>query len=152
MIRKTHLPPDATLLQVAGDLAAPEEYLRRLLGNMRFCQKRHGDARVRIGVTGKQKGKGFSPSYRIDYHQDGVETVFNGFGGTSHSAFTETNVRETNWSRGHATIQEVQRLYDELRKSDSHKGDPKTDGASRQDASRDNVSRDDVTQSVPRES
>jgi hypothetical protein len=120
MIRKTHLPPDATLIQVAGDLAEPEEYLRRLLGNMRFCQKRHGDALVRIGVTGKSrgasKGAGLSPSYRIDYRVDGVETVFNGFGGTSHSAFTETNVRETNWSRGHATIQEVQRLYDELRK------------------------------------
>jgi hypothetical protein len=116
MIRKTHLPPDATLLQVAGDLAEPEEYLRRLLGNMRFCQKRHGDALVRIGVTGKGKGRGLSPSYRIDYRVDGVETVFNGFGGSSHSAFTETNVRETNWSRAYATIQEVQRLYDDLRK------------------------------------
>ena len=120
MIRKTHLPPDATLIQVAGDLAEPEEYLRRLLGNMRFCQKRHGDALVRIGVTGKGKGGGkgggLSPSYRIDYRVDGAETVFNGFGGTSHSAFTETNVRETNWSRAHATIQEVQRLYDDLRK------------------------------------
>ncbi|WP_264048120.1 hypothetical protein [Methylobacterium flocculans] len=115
MTPRTHLPPDATLIEVAGDLTEPEEYLRRLLGNMRFCQKRHGDALVRIGVTGKGR-KGFSPSYRIDYHADGVETVFNGFGGTSHSAFTETNVRETNWSRGHATIQEVQRLYDALRK------------------------------------
>ncbi len=118
MARRTHLPPDATLMEVAGDLAAPEEYLRRLLGNMRFCQKRHGDALVRIGVTAKGgKGlKGLSPSYRIDYRVDGVETIFNGFGGTSHSAFTEINVRETNWSRGHATIQEVQRLYDDLRK------------------------------------
>ncbi|MCJ2033207.1 hypothetical protein [Methylobacterium sp. J-068] len=116
MIQKTHLPPDATLIQIAGELAEPEEYLRRMLGNMRFCQKRHGDALVRIGVTGKRKGQWLSPSYRIDYHADGVVTVFNGFGGTSHSAFTETNVRETNWSRGHATIQEVQRLYDDLRK------------------------------------
>ncbi len=132
MIRKTHLPPDATLIQVAGELAEPEAYLRRLLGNMRFCQKRHGDALVRIGVTGKAgpkgstKGgaKGLSPSYRIDYHADGVVTVFNGFGGTSHSAFTETNVRETNWSRGHATIQEVQRLYDDLRRDELHKDAP----------------------------
>lgn len=123
MARRTHLPPDATLIEVAGDLAAPEEYLRRLLGNMRFCQKRHGDALVRIGVTAKG-GRGLSPSYRIDYCVDGVETIFNGFGGTSHSAFTEINVRETNWSRGHATIQEVQRLYDDLRKGTARPSRP----------------------------
>ena len=43
MIRK-HLPSNATLADVFRDLAEPEEYLRRLLGNMRFCQKHHGDA------------------------------------------------------------------------------------------------------------
>lgn len=117
MVRKTHLPPDATLPDVMADLADAEEYLRRMLGNLRFCQKRHGDALVRIGVTRKGTTKGLSPSYRIDYSSEGGATVFNGFGGISHSAFTETNVRETNWSRSHVTIQEVQRLYDDLRKS-----------------------------------
>ncbi len=117
MIRKTHLPPDAALPDIVADLADAEEYLRRMLGNLRFCQKRHGDARVRIGVTGKGTPKGISPSYRIDYSAGDDVAVFNGFGGTSHSAFTPTNLRETNWSRAHTPIQEVQRLYDDLRKA-----------------------------------
>lgn len=117
MIRKSHLPPDATLPDVVDDLADAEEYLRRMLGNLRFCQKRHGDARVRIGVTGKGTPKGISPSYRIDYSTGDGVAVFNGFGGTSHSAFTETNLHETNWSRAHTPIQEVQRLYDGLRRA-----------------------------------
>ncbi|NEU12838.1 hypothetical protein G3T14_11915 [Methylobacterium sp. BTF04] len=123
MIQKTHLSPDATIADVVADLEDAEEYLRRVLGNMRFCQKRHGDAHLRIGVTGKRNpGKGLAPSYRIDYSAAAVDgaapelAIYNGFGGTSHSAFTPTNVRETNWSRGHATIQEVQKLYDALRR------------------------------------
>lgn len=123
MIQKKHLSPDATIADVLADLEDAEEYLRRVLGNMRFCQKRHGDARLRIGVTGKRSpGKGLAPSYRIDYSVPATEgdaaepAIYNGLGGTSHSAFTPINVRETNWSRGHATIQEVQKLYDGLRK------------------------------------
>ena len=86
---------------------------------MRFCQKHHGDAFVRIGVTGKSGGetKGLVPSYRVDYPAaDGTLAVFNGFGGTSHSAFTPTNTLETNWSRDHLTIREVQALYNDVKK------------------------------------
>ena len=123
MIRK-RLPSNATLADVSGDLAEPEEYLRRLLGNMRFCQKRHGDAFVRIGVTGKSGGgtKALAPSYRVDYPvADGALAVFNGFGGTSHCSFTPTNTLETNWSRNHLTIREVQALYDDVKKDDTLK-------------------------------
>ncbi|MCJ2084283.1 hypothetical protein [Methylobacterium sp. J-090] len=121
MIQKNHLPPDATIADVVVDLEDAGEYLRRVLGNMRFCQKRHGDAHLRIGITGKRSpGKGLAPSYRIDYPAgpDATEmAIYNGFGGRSHSAFTPVNVRETNWSRGHASIQEVQKLYDGLHKA-----------------------------------
>ncbi|KQP08440.1 MAG: hypothetical protein Q7T93_22080 [Methylobacterium sp.] len=127
MIRKNHLPPDATIADVVADLEDAGEYLRRVLGNMRFCQKRHGDAHLRIGITGKRgPGQGLAPSYRIDY-RTGPEaaemTVYNGFGGRSHSAFTPVNVRETNWSRGHATIQEVQKLYDGLHKAERERAE-----------------------------
>lgn len=123
MIRK-HLPSNATLADVFRDLAEPEEYLRRLLGDMRFCQKHHGDAFVRIGVTVKSGGdkKGLVPSYRVDYPAaEGTVEVFNGFGGTSHSAFTPTNTLETNWSRDHLTIREVQTLYNDLKKDETLK-------------------------------
>ena len=123
MIRK-HLPSNATLADVIGDLAEPEEYLRRLLGNMRFCQKHHGDAFVRIGVAGKSGGGtvGLAPSYRVDYPAaEGALAVFNGFGGSSHSAFTPTNTLETNWSRDHLTIREVQALYNDVKKNETLK-------------------------------
>ena len=123
MTRK-HLRSNATLADVFRDLAEPEEYLRRLLGNMRFRQKHHGDAFVRIGVTGKSGGetKGLAPSYRVDYPvADRTIAVFNGFGGTSHSAFTPTNTLETNWSRDHLTIREVQALYDDVKKDETLK-------------------------------
>ena len=123
MIRK-HLRSNATLADVFGDLAEPEEYLRRLLGNMRFCQKHHGDAFVRIGVKVKSGGetKGLVPSYRVDYPAaEGAVAVFNGFGGSSHSAFTPTNTLETNWSRDHLTIREVQALYDNVKKDEALK-------------------------------
>ncbi|KQP51493.1 hypothetical protein [Methylobacterium sp. Leaf108] len=118
MIQK-HLPSNATLADVFRDLAEPEEYLRRLLGNMRFCQKHHGAAFVRIGVSGKGT-KGFAPSYRVDYPAaDGSLVAFNGFGGTSHSAFTPTNTLETNWSHDHLAIREVQALYDDVKKDET---------------------------------
>ncbi|GJD93444.1 hypothetical protein [Methylobacterium iners] len=123
MIRK-RLPSNATLADVFRELVEPEEYLRRLLGNMRFCQKHHGNAFVRIGVTGKSGGgtKGLAPSYRIDYPAaEEAVAVFNGFGGTSHSAFTPTNTLETNWSRDHLTIREVQALYDAVKKDETLK-------------------------------
>ncbi|SFH11070.1 hypothetical protein [Methylobacterium gossipiicola] len=121
MIQKKHLAPDATIADVVADLEDANEYLRRVLGNMRFCQKRHGDACLRIAVTRPRgPGKGLAPSYRIDYPagSDAEEmTIYNGFGGRSHSAFTPINVRETNWSRSHTPIQEVQKLYDGLHKA-----------------------------------
>ncbi|KQT88885.1 hypothetical protein [Methylobacterium sp. Leaf466] len=118
MIRK-HLPFNATLADVFRDLAEPEEYLRRLLGDMRFCQKHFGAAFVRIGVSSKG-AKGFAPSYRVDYPAaDGNFVAFNGFGGASHSAFTPTNTLETNWSHGHLTIREVQTLYDDVKKDET---------------------------------
>jgi hypothetical protein len=123
MIRK-RLPSNATLADVVRDLAEPEEYLRRLLGNMRFCQKHHGDAFVRIGVAGKSGGgtRGLAPSYRVDYPAaEGALAVFNGFGGSSHSAFTPTNTLETHWSRDHLTIREVQALYDGVKKDETLK-------------------------------
>ncbi|MBX9933741.1 MAG: hypothetical protein K2Y56_19840 [Methylobacterium sp.] len=123
MIRK-RLASNATLVDVVRDLAEPEEYLRRLLGNMRFCQKHHGDAFVRIGVAGKSAGgpSRLAPSYRVDYPTaEETLAVFNGFGGSSHSAFTPTNTLETNWSRDHLTIREVQAIYDDAKKDETLK-------------------------------
>ena len=62
MVRTKHYPSDATIADVLPNLEDAEVYLRQVLVTMRMCQKHYGDARVRIGVTGKAT----APSYRID--------------------------------------------------------------------------------------
>lgn len=116
MIKKTHLPSDATLADVLPTLEDAETYLARMLGNMRFCQKRHGNARVRIAVT----GKGPNPSYRVDYVKpvapDPDGTVFDAYGGKAHYSFTAVNIMETNWSSRAMNLDEVLKLQAEFRK------------------------------------
>ncbi|MCJ2127408.1 hypothetical protein [Methylobacterium sp. E-045] len=116
MINKTHLPSDATLADVVPNLEEADAYLSRLLTNMRFCQKRHGNASVRIAVT----GKGGHPSYRVDYVKpvapDPDGTAFDAYGGKAHYSFTAINIMETNWSSRSMTLDEVLKLQAELRK------------------------------------
>ena len=101
MNRTKKLPPDATIADVLPGLDAGEAYLRAVLATMRVCQKHHGDAWVRIGIT----AKGGAPSYRIDRpapaDESDLETgraVFGAYGGMSHDRFTQINTAETRWS------------------------------------------------------
>lgn len=116
MIKKTHLASDATLADVVATLEDADGYLSRLLTNMRFCQKRHGNASVRIAVT----GKGANPSYRVDYVKpvggDPDGTPFDAYGGKAHHSFTAINIAETNWSRRSMTLDDVLTLQAALRK------------------------------------
>lgn len=121
MARTKHYPPDATIADVLPDLAGGEDYVRQVLITMRMCQKHHGDAWVRIGVTGKAA----APSYRIDRPdagaaQDGsVEAgraVFGAYGGRSHDRFTQVNTAETRWSTRAMGMAEMLKLQDGLRR------------------------------------
>lgn len=123
MIRTKKLPPDATIADVLPDLADGEAYLRAVLSTMRVCQKHHGDAWVRIGIT----AKGSAPSYRIDRPaaasglSDGSDpaagrAVFGAYGGTSHDRFTQINTAETRWSSRALGMGEMLRLHDGFRR------------------------------------
>lgn len=82
------IPDDATIADVINRLDAPETYVREVLGHMWPCWKQHGDASVRIAVT----GKGHAPHYRIEYPNAKVPSdpiVFEVYRGSGHREFRE---------------------------------------------------------------
>lgn len=123
MNRTKKLPPDATIADVLPGLDAGEIYLRAVLATMRVCQKHHGDAWVRIGIT----AKGGAPSYRIDRpsevtgpargsDREAGHVVFGAYGGTSHDRFTQINTAETRWSSRALGMREMLELHDGFRR------------------------------------
>ena len=123
MTRTKHLPPDATIADVLPGLVDGEAYLRAVLSQMRVCQKYHGDAWVRIGIT----AKGGAPSYRIDRPEapsvpagggapEPRRAVFGAYGGTSHDRFTQINTAETRWSSRALGMNEVLELHGDIRR------------------------------------
>ena len=123
MTRTKHLPPDATIADVLPGLDGAEAYMRAVLATMRVCQKHHGDAWVRIGIT----AKGGPPSYRIDRpaeasgladgsDPDAERAVFGAYGGTSHDRFTQINTAETRWSSRALGMAEMLALHDGVRR------------------------------------
>lgn len=123
MVRRRHLPPDATIADVLPGLEEGEAYLRQVLATMRMCQKHYGDAWVRIGVTAKAG----APSYRIDRPDaaaasdggpgpEAGRAIFGAYGGTSHDRFTAINTAETRWSSRALGMDAMLKLRDALRR------------------------------------
>jgi hypothetical protein len=71
---------DATIADLLNSLNKPREYVQRVYENMWECKLEHGNASVRIGIT----GAGRAPYYRIEYARDedseGVSAVYVGLG------------------------------------------------------------------------
>jgi hypothetical protein len=74
---------DATLADVWPTLKNPKAYVQGVLINMWECGSKHHEAYLRLGIT----GKGLYPSYRVIFHQDGEEKVYNSYT-DSHVPFT----------------------------------------------------------------
>src|SRR5690348_16752596 len=51
-MHKNAISPASSLVDVIPRLRGADEYVRRLLGNMAACKKDHGNAFVRLGITG----------------------------------------------------------------------------------------------------
>ena len=104
------LRPDATITDVLDTLHDREGYVRTVLGHMAACRSRHGNAIVRIGIT----GKGREPSHKVMYiGADGNELLFDAFGGTV--SFGDSRVHEDTWSTSATTFEEVKLLIGKLR-------------------------------------
>ena len=104
------LRPDATIEDVLDTLHDREGYVRTILGHMAACRSRHGNASVRIGIT----GKGREPSHKVMYvDADGNELLFDAFGGTV--SFGDSRVHEDTWSTSATTFEEVKSLIGKIR-------------------------------------
>lgn len=130
------IPPDATIVTIMRKLKNPEEYVRPLLGNMHACLKAHGNASVRIGVT----GKGITPHYRVGYGAvldfdgiklageeipgieatviPGLEALFGAFDGRNHRPmnYDVEALREGHWSSQPMNYDEVAAVLGALRR------------------------------------
>ena len=94
---------DETIRTVWNHLATPREYVAGVRHKMLQCQKKLGNAHVRIGVT----GTGSKPCYRVfSRHADGSETTFNSYYDNHEElelGFADTG----NWSTASMTFDEV---------------------------------------------
>jgi hypothetical protein len=130
----TPIAHDATIADILGTLAKPEDYVRGVLENLYSClserpgsQKR--DLVVRIGVT----GRGIVPHYQIEYFDEvdlsvGRRTVpvtFGGFDGRTHKKIAvleeasiqreESILIDENWSTRTTTFKEVENILGQIR-------------------------------------
>jgi hypothetical protein len=103
------LDSDATLRTVLPTLTNPEGHVRQILENMSACNKKHGNAHVRIGVTGTGK----VPYHQVSYlDQSGQYAVYASFDGKN--PFQESS-DPRGWSSERMSRAEVMKLLGEIR-------------------------------------
>jgi hypothetical protein len=105
------LKPDATITDALPGIIGKEEYVRQIVGNLMECKRAHGNASVRIGIT----GDGTAPYNRISYFNDAEkEIAFGAFVGASPFK-NSMRVNDDTWSTASMTFAEVGALLGELR-------------------------------------
>lgn len=99
------IPADATIDSISDLLENPEKFARTVLGTMHPCLKEHGNAFVRIGITGEGK----SPYHKVIYDDgDGHEHLYGSFAG---KVMDQTyKVHEQTWSTVRSSYADVQDL------------------------------------------
>jgi hypothetical protein len=104
------LKKDAIIADVLPTLVNPEVYVCAVLGNLSRCRKTHGNAYVKIGITGQGK----FPSHKVLYTDAaGKEATYGAF--DHNRPFTDVNIQERTWSTVSMTFVEVQQLLGEIR-------------------------------------
>jgi hypothetical protein len=112
MSKSALLAPDATLEDVRSTLTKPEDHVAMVLSTMQPCRRKHGNAQVRIGVTGTGK----VPYHKVVYlDDDGAEQLFASFDG--HNPDHKNKVHEHTWSTRAMSFAEVQGLLGRIRGS-----------------------------------
>lgn len=111
------LSQDATILDVCNswvtsdERAQKEEYVRGVVGRMAACHRQHGEASVRIGVT----GTGVIPNYRVEWG-GAHPKIFGVFRSQGHGELVdEAALQRTTWSTKTASFADVQSLLGRLR-------------------------------------
>ncbi|TPJ34266.1 hypothetical protein [Mesorhizobium sp. B2-6-5] len=103
------LASDATLRTVLPTLQKPEGHVRQILENMSACNKKHGNAYVRIGITGTGK----VPYHQVSYlDPSGQHVVYGSFDGKN--PFQESP-DPRGWSSERMARADVMKLLGEIR-------------------------------------
>jgi hypothetical protein len=101
------IPADSTIETVWPHLTNQKPYVSGALHKLRQCNGMHGNASVRIGVT----GTGQRPYYRITYTlSDGDEQIFGSFY-DNHDPLGNGFVETSNWSSRSMLFDEVLHFY-----------------------------------------
>lgn len=119
---KKQLPSDVTISEIVGNLKRPDEYVRRVLGNMNTCRTKHGSSLVRLGIT----GQGITPHYRVepdfdlDRYLDDDEFMadhFVAYDGRNHERLDWgcKELRANHWSTRAKSFDEVRDLLGTIR-------------------------------------
>jgi hypothetical protein len=88
------IPKDATIATVWPHLTDPRGYVAGARQKLMTCAEQHGNAYVRIGVT----GSGQKPCYRVFYKSaDGSETVYGSYW-DNHDPLEISDAVTPNWS------------------------------------------------------
>jgi hypothetical protein len=110
MGRRGELSKDATLEDVLPTLLKPENHVRVVLKTMQACRRDHGNAHVRIGITGEGK----VPYHKVTYFDaPNSEQLFGAYDG-QHEARNVT-IHESTWSCKSSSFEEVQALLGRIR-------------------------------------
>ena len=98
---------DATIITVWTRLTHQNQYVAGALAKMRECRAQHGNASVRIGIT----GTGQKPYFRIFSSGDeGQQHIFGSFfdnGDPLENGFAASQ----NWSTASSTFEELENFY-----------------------------------------
>lgn len=90
----TKIANDSTIASVWSHLADPRVYVAGARQKMMTCPKQHGNAHVRIGIT----GSGQKPCYRVFYMTpSGTEVVYGSYW-DNHDALEIGDAVTSNWS------------------------------------------------------
>lgn len=106
---KQGLNPETTLRDVWPSLAKPGDYVRSVLGHLMACQRKHGNARIRLGSG----GRGIMPCHMIMYDlPDGTRLIFNAYDGDR--LYPGPVHEDGGWCRASMTVEEVRQFVGEM--------------------------------------
>lgn len=100
------LAQDATLATVWPHLTHQRDYIAGLFNKMKICVKQHGNADVRLGVT----GTGQKPCYRISYRTAEGSQIFGSFW-DNHQPLDNEVAKSENWSKTTMSFEQVEVLF-----------------------------------------
>ena len=104
------LASNTTIADLLPTLQRPEEYVRVVLANMHACKRVHGNAMVKVGIT----GSGQVPYHKITFFTaEGSEELFDAFDGKHR--FKGVEVGTASWSTENLSFDQVQALLGSIR-------------------------------------